>query len=298
MTRLAILTDIHANLPALEAVIEDMKAFTPDHVIAAGDLVNIGPFSAQVMERITGLKWAAIRGNHEFYLLDYGTARQPVSWKNWTLPPWLQAQLKNWHSYIAAMPDELTLYYRDAPPIRIVHGLPGTPWKAIDPLTPEAQIREWLNDVQETTYVAGHYHLAFERQLDPWHILNPGSLGVPLDGIPKANYLILDGNTNGWKATFRRVEYDIEAVLTEFRRQRFVEKYGAVAYTIVLQFTTARPTINAFLRWHDDHYVGQEMTIAQVDEFLHSGTLWNYLPPAYRVNENQVFSMTSLSRSF
>lgn len=286
MTRLAILADIHGNLPALEAVIADMQPFAPDHVIIAGDLINIGPFSAQVMERITRLGWAAIRGNHEFYLLDYGTPRQPESWNHWTLPPWLQAQLQNWRSYIAAMPDELTLYYPDAPPVHIAHGLPGNPWKAIDPVEPDDHIREWLKDIQETTFIAGHFHIAFERWVDRWHILNPGSLGVPLDGLRKANYLILDGNADGWTATFRRVDYDVDAVLAEFERQHFVERFGAMAYTILLQFPTARPTINGFHQWHLEHYPGQEMTIAQVDEFMSSGMMWQYTPPAYQVNEH------------
>ena len=70
MTMLAILADIHGNLPALEAVLEDLAHFKVDHVVVAGAMVNWGPFSAQVMDRVTSEGWAVIRGNNEFYWSD------------------------------------------------------------------------------------------------------------------------------------------------------------------------------------------------------------------------------------
>ncbi len=295
MTRLAILSDIHGNLPALEAVIADMQQFAPDHVIVAGDLINIAPFSAQVMETVTRLGWTAIRGNHEFYLLDYQTPRQPAHWGQWVLLPWLKAQLAGkWHHYIAAMPDTLTLYYADAPPVRIAHGLPHTPWNAIEPYLPEEKVSEWLAGVEETTYIAGHYHIAFERWVGKWHILNPGSLGVPLDGIRKANYLILDGDETGWHPTFRRVDYDVQRVLAAFHAQNFIQNYGAMGYTALLQFPTARPTINSYMTWHETHHAHTESTVALVDEFLHSGEFWQFTSPIYKVNEHLLPDMLTL----
>ncbi len=71
MTRLAILSDIHGNLPALEAVMADMAQFVVDHVIVAGDSINWGPFSREVVETVLLNNWAAVRGNNELYLLDY-----------------------------------------------------------------------------------------------------------------------------------------------------------------------------------------------------------------------------------
>ena len=62
MTRLAILSDLHGNLPALEAVQQDLSQFQVDHVIVAGDVINIGPFSAQVLELVTSRGWAADPG--------------------------------------------------------------------------------------------------------------------------------------------------------------------------------------------------------------------------------------------
>ena len=77
MTRIAVLADIHGNLPALNAVIDDMARFAVDHVVVAGDSVNWGPFSREVLEIIAARKWAVIRGNNAYYALDYATGRAP-----------------------------------------------------------------------------------------------------------------------------------------------------------------------------------------------------------------------------
>ena len=93
MTRLAVLADIHSNLPALEAVLDDLKQFTVDRIIVAGDVVNWGAFSDWVMDRVADEECAVIRGNNELYLTEWQTPRMPESWKIFTLPPYTLAQL-------------------------------------------------------------------------------------------------------------------------------------------------------------------------------------------------------------
>jgi predicted phosphodiesterase len=72
MTRLAVLSDIHGVWPALESVLEDMSQFQVDRVVVAGDLINVGPFSRQVVACAVENDWVVVRGNNEIYLLDYG----------------------------------------------------------------------------------------------------------------------------------------------------------------------------------------------------------------------------------
>ncbi|HEX8217763.1 MAG TPA: metallophosphoesterase family protein [Chloroflexia bacterium] len=106
MTRVAVLADIHGNLPALEAVSRDLEQFGVDLVVVAGDLINWGPCSEQVLEFVAERRWPVIRGNHEFYLLDYGTDRAPVAWQDssqFATLPWLRNQLAGrWQTTIAA----------------------------------------------------------------------------------------------------------------------------------------------------------------------------------------------------
>ncbi len=220
MTRIAIFADIHGNLPALEAAIADMQQFKPDHVIVAGDLINGVPFDAEVMERVVNLGWTAIRGNHEFYLLNYGTAHESEGMRRSPSPAWLDSRLKEWVPIIAAMPDQLTLYYRDGPPIFVTHGLPGNPSDAVTRSTPDEEVLCWLDGVEQTTYVGGHYHLSVERRVGKWTILNPGPLGAVMDGTHEACYLLLDAAGDCWQATFRRTAYDFSLVEAAFKQHR------------------------------------------------------------------------------
>lgn len=107
MTRLAILSDVHGNLPALEAVTQDLAQFRVDQVIVAGDLVNVGPFPEQVVERIVESGWVVVRGSGELFPLDYGTPRAPDRWNDPTefaMLPWLAHQVSDtWKQVIGHM---------------------------------------------------------------------------------------------------------------------------------------------------------------------------------------------------
>jgi predicted phosphodiesterase len=294
LTRLAFLSDIHANLPALEAIIADIARFPIDHVIVAGDLINCGPFSTQVLERVLSLHWAVIRGNHEFYLLDYGTPREPEQWQGFMLPPWLNATIPSyWRHIISALPDSLTLYYQDAPPICVAHGVPGNPWASIYAETPDDEVGGYLEHTPESTVVVGHTHLPMERYLTAndhtWHILNPGTAGIPLNGLPgTAQYMLLDGSADGWKATFRRISYDITPLLNEFERIGFVEACGATGKMLIEEFRTAHLYILPFQTWRRKTYPNEPESLLMADEFLRlEDDIWQYIPPHYQINRQQ-----------
>lgn len=284
MTRLAVLSDIHGNLSALQAVMDDMVTYNVDHVVVAGDNINGGPFSRQVMQIITAQNWAIIRGNNEYYLLDYETSRAPVHWSSFTLPLYLHEQLgESWLNVIAGLPDSLNLRFRDAPPIRVVHGIPDNPWQAIFPQTPMADIELWLNDVPETTVISAHSHISMERCVDRWQIFNPGSVGVPVDGNFTASYMILEGHQDGWDLlAHRRIPFDYAPLVAEFERQQFEERCGGTGRLIIEEFRTARLQVYPFHMWVQSTYPDQPETDAMVDEFLQLDDVSQYLPADYR----------------
>src|SRR5579859_4332976 len=164
MTRIAVLSDIHGNLPALDAVLQDLSAFSVDRIVIAGDVLNWGPFTNPVMECLASLDCAYIRGNNELYLLDHNTSRAPEHWKNYTIAPWTLDRLDaRWLNAIATWPDTLSLRFRDAPTLRVVHGSPRSPFEAIFPSISEAEALEMLEGVEETTVIAAHTHLNMDR---------------------------------------------------------------------------------------------------------------------------------------
>ena len=291
MTRLAVLCDIHGNLPALQAVIRDMAQFDVDHVAVAGDSVCWGPFSRQVMDILIDRSWAVLRGNNEYYLLDYDTARAPKHWSTFTMPPFFHAQLGcACLNQIACLPDTLTLRFRDAPPIRVFHGIPDNPWVAINPCSTASQIQTWLCGIVETTIIGGHSHIAMERHVGRWHIFNPGSVGVPLDGDFSASYMILDGDEKGWKlAAHRRVPFDYAPLYAEFQRQRFAEHCGVTARLVIQEFRSARLQVHPYHQWKQAHYPDQPDSLDLMNAFLQLDGAEAFMPAAYRGLDNRLY---------
>ena len=284
MTTLAALADIHGNLPALHAVIDDMAQFKIDQVVVAGDSVNWGPFSRQALELITARPWAVIRGNNEFYALDYATERAPAHWSSFTLPPCLHDQLgAHWLNIIAGLPDTLELRFRDAPPLRVFYGVPGDPWTAIYPASPSAQVEQWLHGISESTIITAHSHIALERRVSGWQIFNPGSVGVPLDGEISASYMILKGSETGWRLeSHRRVAYDPAPIFAEFQRQGFVKRCGITAELVIEEFRSGRLQLTPFINWKRQVCPEREDSPALLAAFRALDDHSVYLPPAYR----------------
>jgi predicted phosphodiesterase len=286
MTRLAVLADIHGNLPALEAILDDLAGRRVDQVVVAGDVINWGPFSEGVLERIAREGWAVLRGNHEFYLLDYDTPRAPALWADparFPLLPRLRRELGGrWQSRIAAWPDTLRLCFPDAPPLRVVHGSPRSPWEGVSH-TADDRAAAMLAGVEEETVVAGHTHRAVDRAVGRWRILNPGSAGVPLDGCFSASYLLLDGDADGWRPTFRRVPFDYAPLFAEFERGRFVEECGVIGWLVREEFRTARLQIVPFLRWRAACCPDAPLSLDLLDAYAQIDP-WDYTPAGFQIN--------------
>ena len=284
MTRLALLADIHGNLPALEAVLARVDAQAVDRIVVAGDLINWGPFSAAVLERVEERGCVVIRGNNEYYLLEYGTARMPAHWSDYELLPWLFGQLgERWRREVACWPDELSLRFADAPALRVVHGAPGDHLRSLHPLLPEAELVALLEGVEEPWVAAAHSHLPLQRRAGRWQVINPGSVGVPLDGRPGiARYALLQGGPAGWRVEPQCVHYDPAPLFAEFGRQRFVEQYGITAQLVVEEFRQARLQVHSFNQWRRRHCPGSPLDGEALAQFR-AADIWQFTPPEYHI---------------
>lgn len=289
MTKLAILSDIHGNLPALEAVMADLKNFNVDQVIVPGDVINFGPFSRQTAEIVIEKNWPVIRGNNEYFLIDYKTPRAPAEWNDplqFAPIAWLSRQFDadaKLKTQIASWPDSLNLRFSDAPPIHVFHGSPSDPWDSIYWTLTDEEIEKLLSTVDTDFVICGHTHLPMDRQTGKWRIFNPGSVGVPLDGLFSASYLILEGDEQGWKPTFRRVPFDYEAIFQEFEASGYNNESGPMGRLTVEIYKRARPMLG-FLRWHDKHKPNTLLTMELVEEFLGTAHWWEYSHKAYHIN--------------
>jgi predicted phosphodiesterase len=254
--RVAILADIHGNLPALEAVCRDLKSTAPDAVYLAGDQIHRCPWNNEVMEWMEESGWPAIYGNHEWLIVHMGTNEraQTPEWRR-RFPDlwWTHDQLRpHFLEWIAKMPDELVIdgdEARQTPSIRVIHGIPGDPIVGIMPDITDQSAESLLGRVEESIVVCAHTHRPLHRKLTRWEIFNPGSVGMPYNGDPRAHYLILDAIPGGWKPTWRRVAYDLNLLEQGFRDFGLVEAYGAVAELHLKTAMTGQPYASDFAFW-------------------------------------------------
>ncbi|HEY3313535.1 MAG TPA: metallophosphoesterase family protein [Anaerolineales bacterium] len=236
--RVLVISDIHANLTALEAVLAD--AGQVDETWCLGDVVGYGPDPNQVVERLRGLpNLTCVLGNHDVAVLgqmDYGVfnmdARRSLLWQKMNLSPENLYFLEHL-SQVSLVRENVTL----------AHGSPRDPvWEYIlNTLSARLNFGEF-----NTPYCfVGHTHLQCIFQLDPERdrvsqnpttpgssmslepraILNPGSVGQPRDHDPRSAYAIYDPASSVWEP--RRVEYDIPAVQARIRAAGLPEKHAS-----------------------------------------------------------------------
>ena len=287
MTKLAILSDIHGNLPALEAVIADLENFDVDQIIVAGDVINFGPFSKKTAEVVIKNQWPVIRGNNEYFLVDYSTPRAPAEWNDplqFAPIAWLDRQFEQKLKLrISAWPDALNLRFHDAPPIQVFHGTPNDCWDSIYWTLADEEIEKFLTTVEADFVICGHTHLPMDRQAGRWRIFNPGSVGVPLDGTFSASYMVLEGNEQGWKPTFRRVHFNYEAIFKEFEVSGYNNEAGPMGRLTLEIYKRARPMLG-FIRWHEKHRPSLPLSDELVDDFLASADWSEFAHRAYHIN--------------
>jgi predicted phosphodiesterase len=275
--RLAFLGDIHGNLPALEAAITHLdETQAPDGVYLLGDLVNRCPWNSEVMELLGERGWPSIYGNHDLIISRLHTpeirppfderSRFPVMY--WTWDHLSAEQIAILH----ALPAEMTVALDGAPPIRLLHGLPGNPFVGVYPESDPAEIAQKFAAYTEPVIIGGHTHRPLDRQIGGKHFLNPGSVGLPYNGDPRSQYLTLDllAARNGpvWQPTFHRIEYDTSLVPAAFEASGMLAEAGPVAQLYLRTVLNGEPWASDFGYWLSRQPSRQEDMAAAVEEYL------------------------------
>ena len=245
MTTLAVLADIHGNHIALQAVLEDLDSQGgADHTIVLGDLAVFGPKPGEVLT----LLWARepifhVCGNTDRYLVEgrypSGSGRQ--SWESQVLAsfPWTAEQLgEAGLQFLAGLPRRQLLHLSATHTVMAVHGSPRSDKENIRPDTSDDELKRMLADgLLYNLLLCAHTHLPMNRVMAGCRVVNVGSVGLPFDGYPGASYALIHLQPDGdYRIEFRRVAYDIEAVVS----QLFAVAHPAVevqAYNL----RTARP---------------------------------------------------------
>jgi putative phosphoesterase len=205
--RVAVLCDIHGNLPALEAVLAEVEREGPDGVVCGGDVVG-GPFSAEVFDRLAVLPDVRyVRGNADRLVLD-GVAEHDVDWsvERDRLGPERLAKMANW-------PLTLGIEVAGVGRVLVCHAVPEADEPIFTRVTPDDEVTELFAGVDAEVAVCGHTHVQFDRRLpNGLRIVNAGSVGMPYQGRRGAFWALL-----GPDVELRHTEYDVEAAAAAIR---------------------------------------------------------------------------------
>lgn len=257
--RIAILADVHGNLPALEAVLADVEAQKVDRLIVNGDSVNRGPESVPVLRTLAQVKHDAVMGNHDDVMLMI-VERRDVDLDPWYLDPfWRSAKLaaedverEGLLDTIRAMPLTLRIEEAGAPSLLISHGSPRHYREGIGPQTTPEVISEITQEYPADVLVGSHTHRPYLASWGRYTVLNTGSVGTPFNGDPRAQYLVLTLRGGKWVPEFRRVPYDRGRALAAYESTGMLANGGLSAVIFQDELRHARSYIVPFLMWCEE----------------------------------------------
>jgi predicted phosphodiesterase len=211
--RIAVVSDIHGNLPALEAVLNDLRVVAPDEVWCGGDVAWGAPWGSECIAHVRQQGWTTVKGNTDVWIT--GDPQTVESADDRTM----LTELAQAHDISAD--DERWLL--NLPPghsgsgsILLVHASPGSPFSAPQPDDPSSEFEVY--EGRAALIVYGHIHRAFTRRLKEGTLVcNTGSVGLPKDG-DTACYLVIDQKGPELILRHRRVEFDRKAAIEEAER--------------------------------------------------------------------------------
>lgn len=249
MTRIAIIADIHGNMPALEAVVRDLAEQAVDEVLVGGDMVGRGPEGSKVVRRVRELGWPSIGGNHEDYLLAFRRREIPGEWlraREWSAARWMANELEaDDAAWIEALPFSIR-----RPDLCLVHGTPETNREGIGPWTGDEEVAGHLDGIEEAVLACAHTHRPMIRETDDGMVVNVGAVGLPFNRDRRAQYAIFNsGGRHGWEIEPRQVDYDLEEVFRIYDATGFLAAGGVTARLLRLELEHASPILVPFLEW-------------------------------------------------
>ncbi len=198
---LALLYDVHGNLPALDAVLADAESAGARRYLLGGDYALFGPWPAETVAALRDLDADWIRGNGERWTASPSEAPDDAVVQD-AIAACRQSLGEQTVAELAGLPETLT---RDG--TLYCHGSPGSDVRSFFP-QPAGDEAELLEGVDQGRLVFGHTHLPFRREAGGIELVNPGSVGMPFDGDPRAAYAL--AHEDG-RVEHRRVAYDHEA---------------------------------------------------------------------------------------
>ena len=248
--RLAVLSDLHGNLPALEAVLEDLLRHAVDGLIVAGDLIG-GPQPIESIQLVLSHDPLMISGNSDTNLLRYRAGLAPKEWNDrlqFALLRWSDKHLDDRTiELLLSLPEQRSIQIPGTAAIRVVHGSPRDQSESIFPTLKPISLKNALSQIEEPVLVCGHTHIPWKVECHGKLALNPGAVCGPLNGEVCAQYAILTWAEDKWLVEHFAVEYDLDRIRRAFRGSGLIDEGGALARAFLRSIETGQNLADWFL---------------------------------------------------
>jgi predicted phosphodiesterase len=208
--RTAIVSDIHGNLTAFEAVIADLRQMAPDIILHGGDLAASGSSACAIVDRVRDLGWAGVVGNADEMLFDPGKLKQFAE-QSAGFKPFYGIVAEMAGAARATLGEERIAWLHGLPAVQtldgvaLVHATPGDAWRAPSAEASDEELVSAFESLGRPIAVYAHIHRSFIRKTPRMTVANTGSVSLSYDGDRRAAYLLIDGSD----VSIRRVEYDV-----------------------------------------------------------------------------------------
>jgi putative phosphoesterase len=208
---IAVLSDIHGNLPALRAVLADIELLEPDLVVCCGDIVS-GPLPTRTLELLRELpvEFVSVRGNADRGAVEsYDGTAGPETHED---DVWTGSQLQRQHrDYLAGLPQTIRMEIDGLGDVLFCHGSPRRDDEIILETMSDERLHAVLDGADADVVICGNTHMQFDRRVGGRRLVNAGSVGWPF-GRPGAYWLVIDGDVE-----FRHTTYDADQAEEELR---------------------------------------------------------------------------------
>lgn len=212
--RIAIVSDIHGNRTAFDAVLTDLREVSPDLILHGGDLADAGASPTEIVDRICDLGWPGVGGNTDEMLFEPDSLARFAS-QSPQMQPFrrLIEEMAAWTR--ESLGEKRLAWLRALPrvqihgPTALVHASPGSAWHAPAHESSDGELDSVYRPLEKPIAVYGHIHRPYVRELPGLTVVNTGSVGLPYDGDRRAAYLLLDDS----RPSIRRVEYSVNKEL-------------------------------------------------------------------------------------
>jgi predicted phosphodiesterase len=210
--RVAILADIHGNLPACEAVLADISQAGADVIVAAGDLALRGAHPRETVQLLLDRCGVLLVGNTDAYIAGMylgGAYREREHWKT-ELLEWTRDQLgADLVRRLGELPFSVRYVPRRGQDLYVCHANPRNLEDSLEPTLDDATLRRFLAHLDAAACAFGHLHFPYRRRLGRMLLADVASAGIPRDGDTRAAYGVFTWTPRGWRVQIRRVRYHI-----------------------------------------------------------------------------------------